>query len=89
VGALVSAIAELTFPWEAAATPAARAIDDLRISRREGLVGMGLFPICCGLSVVYSFGRLSMMRLALPSERSSVSGATALTRAVMPMVFLI
>src|ERR1700736_4896528 len=37
----------------------------------------------------YSFGRLSNTRLALPSERSSVSGATALTRADMPMVFLI
>jgi len=36
----------------------------------------------------HSFGRLSNMRLALPSERSSVSGATALMRAWMPVVFL-
>src|SRR5580704_1819470 len=36
----------------------------------------------------HSLGRLSNTRFALPSERSSVSGATALMRAVMPMVFL-
>jgi hypothetical protein len=36
-------------------------------------------------SDLYSFGRLSNTRLALPSERSSVSGATARTRADIPM----
>ena len=65
---------------------AAAAIDDARISRREGLVGHGILPV--GVPDVYSFGRLSNTRLALPSERSSVSGATARMRAVMPMVFL-
>jgi hypothetical protein len=38
---------------------------------------------------IYPFGRLSNTRFALPSERSSVSGATARTCADMPMVFLI
>ena len=37
----------------------------------------------------HSFGRLSNTRLALPSERSSVSGPTALMCAEMPIVFLI
>src|SRR6266849_3034249 len=40
VGELESAIAELTYPREGSAAPAARAIDDVRISRREGLVVM-------------------------------------------------
>jgi hypothetical protein len=34
------------------------------------------------------FGRLSITRLALPIDRSSVSGATILTCVLMPMVFL-
>ena len=36
----------------------------------------------------HSFGLLSNTRLALPSDRSSVSGATILICVVMPMVFL-
>ena len=80
------AIAELTCPSEGSAAPAARATDDVRTSRRER---SSVIP-CSRLMLpnVYPFGRLSNTRLALPSERSSVSGATTLICVLMPMVFL-
>jgi len=40
VGEVESAIAELTCPREGSAAPAASAIDDVRISRREGMAVM-------------------------------------------------
>ena len=80
------AIAELTCAREGSAAPAARAADDVRISRREMIFSHCFLP--ADAVNVYPFGRLSNTRLALPSERSSVSGATILICVLMPMVFL-
>lgn len=41
-----------------------------------------------GHETSYSFGLLSMTRLALPTERSILPGSSTVTRAVMPMVSL-
>ena len=80
------AIADLTCARDGSAALTAAATDDVRMSRREGS-SVILFSRLV-LSDVYSFGRLSNTRLALPSERSSVWGATILSCVLIPMVFL-
>ena len=57
----------------------------LHIGHEQRAHGEGLL---CRAPVRYPAGLLSLIRFALPAERSSVSGGTAFTFAVTPIVFL-